>query len=92
MSLSKMDLRIQAKEFANEIMQNLQVPQADAPYLEAVLVEAALFEYPMNELSIALNQIGDFYNITIKGYQNLIDLVRWVNIFWEKTAMKCCVM
>jgi len=84
MSVSKMDLRIQAKEFAKEMMQTLQVPQADAPYIEAVLVEAALFEYPMKELSIALNQIGDFYNITIKGYQNLIDLIRWVNIFLGK--------
>ncbi len=74
-------LRLAAKEFAKDIMRKLHVSQTDAPYLEAVIIEAALFEEPMKDLLIGLNQVGTFYSITIKGYQNLIPLVRWVNTF-----------
>lgn len=74
-------LRMAAKEFAKDIMKTLRVPQADSPYLEAVIIEAALFEEPMKDLAIGLNGVGTFYSITIKGYQNLIPLVRWVNTF-----------
>lgn len=73
--------RILAKEFAKGVMQKLNVPEADAPYAEAVLVEAVLFEEPIKDLEIGFNQVGSFYNITIKGYENLIDIVRWANTF-----------
>jgi len=36
----------------------------------------------MKDLVIGINGVqGTFYTITIKGYQNLIPLVRWVNTF-----------
>ena len=62
-------------------MKVLNPPEPDAPYLEAVLVEAVLFEEPIKQLEVGLNQVGTFYNITIKGYENLIDIVRWANTF-----------
>lgn len=79
--MSSINNRILAKEFAKSVMKSLVPPEADAPYLEAVLVEAVLFEEPMKQLEIGLNQVGSFYNITIKGYENLIDIVRWANTF-----------
>lgn len=73
--------RIVAKEFAASVIKSLNPPEADAPYLEGVIVEAVLFEIPMKDLQIGLNQVGSFYNLTIKGYENLIDIVRWANTF-----------
>jgi len=75
------DVRLEAANFAKGITKQLDVAKADVPYLEAVLIEAALFEDPMSELVIGINKVGAFYNITIKGYQSMIDLVRWVNTF-----------
>lgn len=91
--MSSINNRILAKEFAKSVMKSLVPPEADAPYLEAVLVEAVLFEEPMKQLEIGLNQVGSFYNITIKGYENLIDIVRWANTFLglNRNAMLCHV-
>ena len=79
-----MDNRLAAKEWAADIMKTLHIPNADRPYVQAVLVEAALFEDPVKELAIGVNQVGDFYMITIKGYENMIDLVKWVNLFMSR--------
>lgn len=73
--------RLLAKEWARDIMKTLNAPIADRPFVEAVLVEAALFENPIKELAIGINEIGPLINITIKGYENMIDLVSWVNLF-----------
>jgi hypothetical protein len=91
--MNGIDLRLHAKEFAKECIKKLRPPMADAPYLEAVLVECALFEEPMKDLVIALNGVGTFYTITVKGYQNLISLVRWVNTFLgqNRNPMLCHV-
>lgn len=70
-----------AKAFAKGVMEKIQVPEPDAPYVEAVLVEAVLFEDPMKDLEIGFNPVGCFYNITVKGYENLLDIVRWANTF-----------
>jgi hypothetical protein len=79
MSLSA---RLAAKEFAREIMGKLEdVPIQDTPHLIAVLEEAAVFEEPVKDLEIGLNQVGELYNITIKGYKNMLDIVRWANTF-----------
>jgi len=88
-----MEARIAAKEWAANMMDKLKVPPADSPYIQAVLMEAALFEDPPKELSINLTQIGDFYMITIKGYENMIDLVVWVELFMgrERDDMLCRV-
>lgn len=74
--------RAHAEERAAEIMKDIPVPRADAPHMKAVIVEALLFEEPMKNLQIAVNgHQSTFYKITIKGYQNLIPLVKWVNTF-----------
>ena len=88
-----MENRIFAKEWARNIMQSLDASVADRPYIEAVLVEAALFEDPVKELSIGINQVGNHINITIKGYENMINLVSWVNLFMStnRDEMLCRV-
>ncbi len=71
-----------AEEEATKIMKDVPVPRADAPHMKAVIVEALLFEEPMQNLSVAVNgHQSTFYKITIKGYQKLIPLVKWVNTF-----------
>ena len=70
-----------AKAFAKGVMEKIQVPEPDIPYVETVIVEAVLFEEPMKDLEISFNPVGSFYNVTIKGYENLIDIVRWANTF-----------
>lgn len=87
--------RLAAKEFAREIMSKLDdVPIQDIPHLTAVLEEAAVFEEPVKDLEIGLNQVGELYNITIKGYKNLVDLVRWCNTFMgkQRNAALCNVI
>lgn len=79
-----MDKRQFAQEWAAQIMETHSVPNADQPYIQAVLVEAALFEDPLKKLAIGLNKIGDFYTITIKGYENMVDMVKWVNLFMSR--------
>lgn len=75
-------VRLAAKEFAREIISKLEdVQSQDTPHLIAVLEEAAAFEEPVRDLEIGLNQVGELYNITIKGYKNMIDIIRWANTF-----------
>ena len=88
-----MEARIAAKEWTANIMNTLNVPAGDRPYIQAVLMEAALFEDPAKDLSIGLNEVGDMYMITIKGYENMIDIVTWVELFMgrERDDMLCRV-
>ncbi len=76
-----MEHRAAAKEFAKNILRQLNVPETDVLYLEAVLVEAALFEIPLRDLKIAINDAGHMYHITIRGYENVVDMVHFVNTF-----------
>lgn len=80
-SSDAMNYRLVAKSWANDVVKRLQVSQSDRPFVQAVLVEAAMFEVPIQNLAISLNPVGDSYNICIKGYEELIDTVRWNNTF-----------
>lgn len=58
--------RMLAREQAKLVLKNEQPPEADIPYLEETIVEAVLFESPMKNLEVGLNQLGHHYTITIK--------------------------
>ena len=93
-SSSAMQTRLAAKEFAREIVKTMdQIAEPDRPYMEAVVVEAVLFEEPLKDLKIGLSSVGPHYNVTIVGYENLIDLVRWVNTFMsmDRNPLLCHV-
>jgi hypothetical protein len=75
-----LDYRLVAKEYAQDVLKELRVPSVDAPYVEAVIVEALMFEEPIKNLRVAVDG-AENYTITIQGYQNLVDMVRWVNTF-----------
>jgi hypothetical protein len=76
-----MEDRISAVAFAKKILSQLRVPEADVIYLEAVIEAAAMFEIPLRDLKVAVNDVGHMYHITIQGYDNIIDLVMLTNTF-----------
>ncbi|MBX9636551.1 MAG: hypothetical protein K2Q45_03260 [Nitrosomonas sp.] len=75
--------RILAREFAKNVMKNItpKPEDADIPYLEGVIIEAVLFEEPMKQLEVSLNQVGSYYTLSIRGYENLINIASWANRF-----------
>lgn len=79
---SKLDQRALATIWAQNVLKDHpRIKPIDRPYIEAVLVEAALQEFPVKELAVGINDNGRHYKITIKGYKNLLDDVIWVNAF-----------
>jgi hypothetical protein len=72
---------IRAKAIAEELLTQFSVPSIDVPYIEAIVVAAILFELPIGKLAIGINDNGDHYKVTVKGYRNLINDVVWVNTF-----------
>lgn len=78
-----MDARLEAAAMADGVLEALDQPvaQADVPSVRAVIIECAMFENPMPDLKVAVHQVGSYYNVTVSGYRNLLDLVRWVNVF-----------
>jgi len=78
-----MDPRLEAAKLADGVLESLDQPvsSADVPAVRAVIMEAALFETPMPDLKVAVHAVGAYYNVTVSGYRNLLDMVRWVNTF-----------
>lgn len=81
-------IRAHAIEFANELVKTMNVREFDRQWVEAVLVEVVLFEQPQPTLDITLDAVGDHYNITVHGYKNFVDYVRWCNRFLGKSRDK----
>lgn len=81
-------LRKQAMEFAATLVKTMNVREFDRQWVEAVLIEVIMFEQPTPVLDISLDPVGDLYNITVHGYQNFIDYVRWCNRFLGKNRDK----
>jgi len=78
-----MESRIAAREQADAILLNYpDMPKADAARMRTVLVEVIMFELPVRQMQIAVNDFGHVYNIIIQGYRNVIDDVKWVNTFF----------
>lgn len=76
-----MDNTEQAILFAKSILKQFKIPEKDMIYFEAVIVRLALFEIPMRDLKIAINDAGNLYHITVQGYENIIDMVDFNNTF-----------
>lgn len=55
----------------------------DTPYIERVMLEAMVFEHLTEDhaMKVGISMINGIYNITVGGYRNTIDLMRWCNIF-----------
>ena len=77
--------RAAAQEFAQQVCEGLQLPEVDRPYLEAVIVEALLFESPPSmELSIDLKDTArdGCYELHISGYKSAgLNIIKWTNTF-----------
>jgi len=70
-----------ADSISEDLLREFSVPALDVPYVKTVLMGALLFELPMGRLAIGINDNGDHYKVTVKGYRNLINDVVWVNTF-----------
>lgn len=80
--------RVYAAQQAGQYLTQLQVNERDRKWVEAALVEAALFEQPAPDLEVSCDTVQDMYNVTIHGYQNFVDLVDWHNRFLSKNRDK----
>jgi hypothetical protein len=76
-----MDLRLEAANVADSVLEKLEQPvaPADVPSVRAVIMECALFENPMPDLKFGVHSVGSYYNVTVQGYRNLFDMIRFVN-------------
>lgn len=81
-------VRMHAAELAANMLKTLQVSERDRRWVEAVLVEAVLFEQPQPALDVTCDTVQDNYNITLHGYQTFVDLVAWLNRFLGKNRNK----
>jgi len=77
-----------AYEWAQEILQKFEeiVKPQDRPYLEAVLIEAALYEKPMKELSVSMNSLDGHYEIAITGYRQRNSDLKWSRTFLAENS------
>jgi len=76
------DRRSIAHAWAQSVLKDDSVTKPiDKPYMEAVLVTAAMMEQPMKSLAVAINDNGDHYKITLKGYKLLHSHRIWYHTF-----------
>ena len=78
--------RTDALGFAKSIMADKTittvVAQEDMPYVEAVIVEALMFEPHLGpHMQVSLKVEGHLYNLIFRGYKSFVNVVRWVNTF-----------
>jgi hypothetical protein len=81
-------VRAHAVDFASNLVKTMNVREFDRQWVEAVLIEVVMFESPQPVLDITLDVVGDHYNITVHGYKNFVDYVRWCNRFLGKSRDK----
>lgn len=84
---STLSSRAIATEWAQNVLRanTNRVKTADRPYVEAVLIAAAMYEQPIKELVVGFNDSGDDkLKISIKGYKALMNDRIWVNTFLGK--------
>lgn len=71
-----------AHAWAQQVLKDDSVTKSiDRPYMEALLVTAAMMEQPMKSLAVAINDNGDHYKVTLKGYKLLMDDAIWYHTF-----------
>lgn len=84
-SKQRLDSSVHAVIWAQEVLnmsvhKNVVKPQ-DLPYVEAVLTQLALMEKPMKNLSVAILDVEDKYEITVKGWKLRMSDRRWSQTF-----------
>jgi len=76
------DRRSIAQQWAQNVLKDDTVTKTqDKPYMEAVLTTAAMMEQPVKSLAVAINDNGDHYKITLKGYKLLMSDEIWYTTF-----------
>ena len=76
------DRRSIATAWAQSVLKEDTVTKTqDKPYMEAVLATAAMMEQPIKSLAVAINDCGDHYKITLKGYKLLMSDETWYLTF-----------
>lgn len=81
-SSARPDRRSLALSWAQSILKEDNVTKTqDRPYMEAVLATAAMMEQPIKSLAVAINDCGDHYKITLKGYKLLMSHETWYLTF-----------
>lgn len=76
------DRRAIAQAWAQSVLKEDTITKPiDKPYMEAVLTTAAMMEQPMKSLAVAINDNGDHYKITLKGYKLLHSHRIWFHTF-----------
>jgi|WetSurMetagenome_2_1015567.scaffolds.fasta_scaffold269434_2 hypothetical protein len=73
---------------ANEQLKNFNAPAEDVPFLRAVITECYLFPGTLPSLKFGFNHQDDQYTITVRGYEDLLDMVAWCNKFKAKNRDK----
>lgn len=81
----RLDSSVHASVWAQEVMnmpmhKTILKPQ-DLSYVEAVLTQIALMEKPMKNLSVAILDGEDRYEITVKGWKLRMSDRRWSQTF-----------
>jgi len=79
-SMEAVSARVVAVEWAGNVDLS-EVQMVDRTYIQAVLAEASLFERPAPELVVSILPCGEHYDVTVKGYERLMDDCSWVEIF-----------
>lgn len=76
------DRRTIAHAWAQSVLKDDTVTKTpDKPYMEALLTTAAMMEQPIKTLAVAINDNGDHYKVTIKGYKLLMSDKAWYLTF-----------
>lgn len=76
------DRRAIAHQWAQSVLKEDTVTKTpDKPYMEAVLITAAMMEQPIKTLAVAINDNVDHYKITLKGYKLLMSDAGWYLTF-----------
>jgi hypothetical protein len=78
--LNAVTAKVVAIQWASQLDMSI-VKGVDRPHVEPVLVEASLFQHPAPDLVVAVNDIGELYEITVRGYTRLMDDEQWYNTF-----------
>ncbi len=84
--LNPLQARILATEWAENVLKNNEhiVKQQDRPYMLEALIQAGMFERPIRKLGCGMQDNGDIYVVTLKGYKGLMSDRLWGNIFLSK--------
>lgn len=85
--LNAVTAKVVAIEWASKLDMSI-VKDVDRPYVEAVLVEASLFQHPAPDLVVSVIDAVEAYDITVRGYSRLMDDAQWYDTFLSQDRPK----